>query len=290
MSRISDALISGAYNLNNERPVLNLTHGGQQGWAPNLTEWVSNQAYVSRPLICIVLEVPKFMTILPNSTQWISSFKSLFETHARTIDGLNETLTVDTDEHPIGGAGEMQEEITDVKRERSVPRFTFIEKYGRPIQSLHDFWIRYGGMDPNTKFSLLGTLGNGQVTDWLADWYTASMLFFEPDPIHKKINKAWVVSNMFPKGTGDITSKRDLTTGQEILTLDIEYTAISQVGYGVKQFAQQILDNINITNADPYMMPSFITNVSSDVDAASTTGYKAWTQNVAQSAVSKLGA
>jgi hypothetical protein len=229
-------------------------------------------------------------TVLPNSDKWISSLKSLFEVHARTIDGMNATITVETDEHPVGGAGEVQEEFTDTKRERSVPRFTFIEKYGRPIQTFLDFWIRYGLMDPETKFALLGTLGNSQVGDLLADWYSATCLFFEPDPLHKKVNKAWITTNMFPKGTGEITAKRDLTTAQEILTLDVEFTGISQVGLGVNQFAQQILDNINITNADPFMKNSFISQMSADVAAASTTGYKNWTETVGRNAVTHLGA
>lgn len=290
MARLTDALVTGAYNTNNMKPMLDLSYGGQHGWSPNLTEWVSNQAYTTRPLVCILLEAPKMFTVLPNSDKWISSLKSLFEVHARTIDGMNATVTVETDEHPVGGAGEVQEEFIDVKRERSVPRFTFIEKYGRPIQTFLDFWIRYGLMDPETKFALLGTLGNSQVGDLLADWYSATCLFFEPDPIHKKVNKAWITTNMFPKGTGEITAKRDLTTAQEILTLDVEFTGISQVGLGVNQFAQQILDNINITNADPFMKNSFISQMSADVAAASTTGYKNWTETVGRNAVTHLGA
>ena len=70
----------------------------------------------------------------------------------------------------------------------------------------------------------------------------------------------------------------------------MEFTGISQVGLGVNQFAQQILDNINITNADPFMKNSFISQMSADVAAASTTGYKNWTETVGRNAVTHLGA
>lgn len=72
-------------------------------------------------------------------------------------------------------------------------------------------WIRYGLMDPETKYALLGTMGKAEVKDLLADWYSATCLFMQPDPMHKKIDKAWITTNMFPLANGDITGKRDLT-------------------------------------------------------------------------------
>lgn len=288
MSRLTESIISGAYTRDIDRPILDLKFGGQQGWAPNLTEWVSNQAYVSRPLVCILLEAPKMFTVMPDSQKWISSLKALFELHARSIDGFNAGLKVDTEEHAIGGAGEQQQEIVNVTRERSQPKFQFVEKYGRPIQTFFEYWIRYGMMDPETKFALLGTMGKAEVKDLLADWYSASCLFFVPDPLHKKVDKAWITTNMFPLSNGDITAKRDLTAGQELLTLDIEFAGISQYGLGVNQFAQSILDNINTTNADPFMKPAFVNKISADVAAANTNGYESTTEAMGKAAVTNM--
>ena len=288
MARLTDALITGAYTRDIDRPILDLKYGGQQGWAPNLAEYTSNQAYVSRPLICILLEAPRMFTVMPDSQKWISSLKALFELHARSIDGMNAGLKVDVEEHPVGGAGEQQQEVVNVTRERSQPKFTFIEKYGRPIQTLLEYWIRYGLMDPETKYALLGTMGKSEVKDLLADWYSATCLFMQPDPMHKKIDKAWITTNMFPLANGDITGKRDLTASQEMLTLDIEFSGISQYGLGVNQFAQTILDQINTTNADPFMRPAAFNRISPDVDAANTNGYKSWTEAVGRTAVTNM--
>lgn len=290
MSRLTDALINGAYTRNIDRPILDLKNGGQQGWAPNLTEWVSNQAYVSRPLICILLEAPRMFTVMPDSNKWIASLKALFELHARSIEGFSAGLKVDTEEHPVGGAGEQQQEVVNVTRERSQPKFTFVEKYGRPIQTLLEYWIRYGLMDPETKYALLSTIGGSEVKDLLADWYSATCLFVVPDPLHKNVDKAWITTNMFPLSNGDITAKRDLTASQEMLTLDIEFSGISQYGMGVNQFAQQILNNINTLNSDPFMRPSFVNRVSPDVDAQNTTGYKSWTEKVGRTSVTNMSA
>lgn len=288
MSRITDAIINGGYSRSIDRPMLDLKNGGQQGWSPNLTEWVSNQAYVSRPLVCVLLEAPKMFTEMPDSQKWISSLKALFELHARSIEGFNGGLKVDTEEHAVGGAGEQQEEIVNVTRERTQPKFQFIEKYGRPIQTLTDYWIRYGMMDPETKFALLGTMGKSNVKDMLADWYSASCLFFEPDAQFRKVDKAWITTNMFPKSQGDVKSKRDLTTGQELLTLDIEFAGISQFGLGVSQYAQAYLDSVNTLNADPFMKPAFINKVSPDVDAVNTSGGKSVIEAVGRNAVTNM--
>lgn len=293
MSRLSDAIMTGAYTRDIDRPMLDLKNGGQHGWSPNLTEWVSNQAYVSRPMHCILLEAPRMFTeagLMGDEGKWTSSLKALFELHAYAIEGFNAELKVETDTHDVGGAGEKQHEVVNVTREASTPKFTFIEKYGRPIQSLLDYWIRYGLMDPETKFALLGGLGKNDSTlkdGMLADWYSATCLFIVPDPLHRSVDKAWLTTNMFPTTTGAITGKRDLKSGQEMLTLDIEFTGISQFGLGVNAFAQTILDGINTTNADPFMRPSFVNSVSANV-AAAANGYESGLEKLGAEAVTKL--
>lgn len=288
MGRLTDSIIAGAYTRDIDRPMLDLQYGGQQAWTPTLTEWVNNQAYVSRPAICILLEAPKMFSVMPDSPKWIASLKALFELHARSIEGLNATLKPEFDTHDVGGAGEKQHEIVNMTREPSVPKFQFVEKYGRPIQTFLDYWMRYGMMDPETKFALLGTLGNSQVRDLLADWYAATCLFIVPDPLHKSVDKAWVTTNMMPQGLGEITAKRDLSSGQEILTLDVEFTGMSQFGMGVNKFAQTILNQISITNADPFMKPSFINGVSADV-AAVAKGYENNVEQTGTKSVTRMG-
>lgn len=273
MARISDAILDQkAFGRGSTNPMLDVTYGGQQGYAPNLSEVISNQAYVRRPVVAILLEAPRFFSVMPEPEKWVSSLRSLVEVHARTIDGLNAELTVETDSHPIGGGGEIQEEITDVKRAASTPNFGFVEKYGRPIQTFISNWIRYGMMDPDTKYALAGTLDK-KPEDMLLDWYSMSCLFFEPDPTHTKVVQSWVCTNMFPKGTGEIIGKRDLTAASEILNLTIPFSAVSQYNLGGNVFAQKILDNINLKNANPFNKTSFIQNIDSDVAKASA-GYE----------------
>lgn len=284
MARITDAVLDQrAFGRGINQPMLDISHGGQFGFSPDLTEWVSNQAYVRRNLVCILLEAPKFFQLMPEPQKWVESLKSLLELHCKTIEGFNAGLTVELDEHAVGGAGEFQQEVTDVKRARSEPSFTFVEKYGMPIQTFLYNWITYGLMDPDTKYAMVGTLSGQKPEDLLADWYSASILVFEPDPTHKKVVKSWVTTNVFPKGTGEIIGKRDLASASEVSTLTVEFAGLSQYGLGTNVFAQKILDTINITHANPNLRASFISAIAADI--VDTTGYKKGVETLGTSAV-----
>jgi hypothetical protein len=285
MSRITDAILDQrAFGRGMNQPMLDPTFGGQMGYAPNIAEWVSNQAYVRRNVIPVLLEAPGFFQYMPDPQKWIDCLKSIVELHCRSIEGLNAGITLDFDEHPVGGGGAVQHEVTDSKREQSNVTMQFVEKYGMPIQTFLYNWITYGIMDPDVKFALSNTLQGNRPEDMLADQYTMSMLFMEPDPQHKRVVKSWVVTNMMPKSTGEIIGKRDLTSASEVLNLSIEFTGIAQFNLGTNLFAQSILDTINMNNANPFLRPSPVAEISADVDN-SVNGYKSGVETLGESAV-----
>lgn len=279
-----------------QRTQLYAGKGGQFGWAPNYDEWIGNQAYVTRPLVCILLRAPRVFSILPDQHLWIGTLKGLLELHAKTIDGFNATMTVQTVDTPFGGGGEVQHEFVNVTREASKPSFTFIEKYGRPVSQFLEYWISYGMMSNETKFAMASALfpdSDVEPTDLLADWYTATCLFMEPDPLHKTVNKAWITGNMFPLTGGEIRAKRDLTSDQEILELNVEFSGLSQYGLGVNDFAQKVLDQINKNRADPYMRPATWGSGSdalmgADVSSLTDIGYKEGLEKVGTTAIADM--
>lgn len=287
MSRIQDTMLDQkAFGKGHTNPMLDLNYGGQFGYAPNLSELVNNQAYVRGPLIAILMEAPRFFGIMPDSEKWYQTLKALVERHPKSIEGFNAEITVDIDEHAVGGGGEFQQEITDVKRARSEPTFSYTEKYGAPIQMFLENWIRYGMSDPETKYALAGTLEK-KPDDMLLDWYSMTCLFIEPNPTHNKVVRAWLSTNMFPKGTGEIVGKRDLTTAKEIVSLSIPFTATSQYGLGVNVLAQKILDSLNIRNANPFHRASFIDKIDSEVEKP-TNGYNSSIEAVSKSIIPGL--
>lgn len=259
-SKLTDAMLTTGFAAGAGRPMLDPSYGGMNGWSPEYGQWVNNQAHVSRPVHFVLLDAPEMFDLFTNAAKWRQALKATMELHSYTIDGLDMELKVDVDSHALGGSGELQHEVTNVTRGVSTPKHQYVEKYGRPIQRMHEFWIRYGLMDPETKFALMGGLESDRVKDLTANWYAATGIYIQPCPLHKHVDRAWLRSNMFPGGAGVATAKRDLKSGQEITYLDIEYHGFMTVGDGVNALAQQILDTAfaNRKNADPNMRKAHV--------------------------------
>lgn len=272
-SRVTDAILGNkAWNTHSNIIQLDPSYGGVWGWSPNPQEWLSNQAYIPRHLIPIVLESPRFFALMPNPEKWVAAFKAFFEKHARTIEGLKAGLTVDVAEHQFGGGGEMFQEYTDVKRERSTLTVGGVDKYGNAFQTFWEQYILYGMMHPETKTPLTVTMNNGP-TDNLADWYSGTIAFIEPDPTGKRVVRCWIVTNVWPHGTGPIEGKLDKTSALAIKEISLEFSALAFYNNGTHAFGQQLLNGLNLIGADPQNRAAFINEISADVDAV-TTGYR----------------
>ena len=259
MARISEAVIEKDKVFATHSPALNLTYGGQHGYISRpgfrkgnerFDEWISNHAYVKVPVIPILLDYPKFFDLLKGEADiWKKNLKSLVELHALSIEGLSTGLTVDFDEHAFGKAGEMQEEVLNVTRNRSTLTFNFKEKGGKSIQKFLDFYIRYGMKDPDTKRALIAN----QLTDadvqeigiYTPDYYTMTMLFIEPDILNKNVMDAWLCTNMMPKSNGERTGHRSENGAGALLDLSIEFTCITMNNEAVLDFADGILKSLN---------------------------------------------
>lgn len=238
---------------------------GQMGLVTHLEGVIGNASYVRRNLLCYVMRSPGGFDDLPNPEEWHSTFKALMEVGSRTITGLNATINVEYTSSEIGGAGEMQEDIAKVTRERSVPVHTFVEKYGKPINRFFDTWIRMLIGDPDTGIPGVVALGNTDgPTDLLPDYTGATCLYIEPDPLHKTVVMSWIITNMMPNTAGEVTGERDITAPGQTTEYSIQFTGIQQVGAGPNFVAQQFLDNISFTGANPYHREAFI----KEMDAA----------------------
>jgi len=285
MPRPTELLVNGkGHGLGRTAPMLDLVSGGQFGWMPNMPAYVSNSAYVRRNLIVRLIEAPLAFSYLPDAAKWYATLKTLIELHPRTVEGLQAGLEVQFEEHAFGGAGEIQSDVSKVTRQRSNPSFGYVEKYGRPINAFYAGWIQWLLQDPNTGAPLIATLGKG-VQTLLPDDVGATVMFIEPDPTYSKVDKAWLVTNMMPKGDGPVEGRRDQTSAGNMNEFNIEFTGISQYGYGVNQYAQKLLDEMNLTGANPNARPAFTTQIQADIQAAAN-GYAEGIKNAARTAVS----
>lgn len=282
-----DAVLDRNTLYSQHSPALNLLYGAQGGYWPrigmiapdgkNYAEWISNHAYVKRNLIPVLMQAPKFFYLLPDAKKMVAIWKSVMEDQPLSIDGLTSGLSVDTDEHPVGGAGEMQEEVTNVTRARSSLSFSYKEKAGKTYTKLFDWYIRYGMMDPDTKTPLVSRW----ITDikqvqnmYTPDYYTSTMLFIEPDITNKEVNDAWLCTNMFPKTTGDRSGKRDVRSGGETIDHSIDFSCITMNNSAVITLAKGILPGLSILKKIPdFDVALPITEIEPDIKSATHTGF-----------------
>ena len=268
--------------------ITNLGVGGNFGWSPDISNRLSDQGYVRKPLELRVIQSPRFFSLMNDPQQWEISFRNLIERKVVRAEGWADGLTVETDDHAAGGAGEMFQEPTNVVRARSEPVLSFVDPYGRPIFRFHEAWIRYAIMDPETKYAMLTTLGARTPADLLADWFSATVLAFEPDPVRGGVEKAWLTTNFYPLETGDSVGIRDLASASELSRPSIRYAGTSVVGNGIKAFATEIMKYTSVTNADPYNQASFIKEIAPDVLAAADAGMGAEITRVANANIQPL--
>ena len=284
MARLRDTILGQrGYGLHANAPMVDLKQGGQQGPMPNYPGYVSNSAYVRRNIIAVLVEAPVGFRLLEDPQLHIETLKALVELHPKSIEGLQNTLTVEHVENAVGGGGEMQEDVSNVTRSRSTPTFVWTEKYGMPVNAFFSNWITSLIMDPETKFPT--AIAQGQIPfDLLPDFNGMTVLFFEPDPTHTKVLKAWLCTNMRPKTSGEVSGRRDMTQGGESVDYSIEFTALTQHGVGVRRFAESILNSMNLAGMNPNMQRSHIESIDPYVDP-NMSGYGRELENNAQTRV-----
>ena len=266
MARLADAILQPKEAYGGHSGTINLRHGGQFGLMPRIgakdysgnhfAEIVSTHAYVRKNVIPIVLDYPRGLDLMPDAIKWIDAYKNMIETIPTSIEGLSSGLTVDVDEHPIGGAGEMLEEITNVTRARSTLSFTYRERAGKSINKFLDILIRYLYMDPDQKRPLIPRLfPNAGLQDvkgmYTPDYYTGTVLFIEPDTTTRVVVDAWLCTNMFFKSNGERTGRRAITQAGELVEHSIESSCVTMCNESVKILADEILGSLNILNSTP---------------------------------------
>lgn len=263
MARHAETILKGKGMARNRlAPMANTILSGQNGHQMDHRYYHGNADYIRRNTIARMYDYPKGFDLYGADKQiYIDTLKSLVELHAQTWEGLNKTLSVASQQSPVGGSGEMQDTPSNVTRARSEPVLGVPDKYGLPFQSLFTDWIQDLIMDPDTGVPNIVTRTGVQVQDLLPDFYTMTVLFFEPDPTFSKVQRAWLVTNMYPQSAGDDTGRRDKTADGEQLQLSIQFTGIQQVGRGVNALAQAELDKMRITYTDPNNAPAFLDRI-----------------------------
>lgn len=275
MSTLVNQMINNrAYGKQTLAPAVDLQYGAQMGFQPNFKELSANTPYARRPLIAQLLREPAGFQYLQDGQLMTATLKALIEEHPLRIEGLNATLTPDFGiETPTGGAGQVQSALTNMTRSVAAPSHVYQEKYGKGISNFWEFYMTELMMDPETKYPrIIGNAAGNLPKEILQDFMSFVTLYIEPDPTHRYVVEAYLCGNMMPRTGPPRESLRNLTAAMEGLEISIEFTAVTQSNWAVRQFAQTILDKINLTGVNPNNRAAFVDSISANV-AAADTGY-----------------
>ncbi len=243
----------------------NIIDGGQQGYMPDLANLAGNQNYVRKNTIAILLQAPEGFQDLPDPVMWVDALKALVERHATRIEGLRSTLNVEWVETVLNGAGEMQQDVGNVTRERSEPAFTWPEKRGKPVKNIMEGWILNLLGDPVNKIPMVVTRGLAKKINVTPQYTGMTVLFIEPDVTHREVVEAWLCTNMMPNTSGPIEGSRDISAGGENVEVSVTFSAVTQYGYGVRKYAQKVLDSLNLSGVNPNLAPAFASEIDAEV-------------------------
>lgn len=263
---------------------LKLASMGHFGFAPNHATWASEKAYVKQNLVIMLLEAPKFMSLMDKPENWYAALRAFVETLPNSVTGFEAELTVSVVDQQSGAAGEVQQDFTKVSRARSEPVFNFShDRTGNVIQKMIATWITYGMSDPTSGIPLAITLESYAKSPsklrnhWLAPWYAMTFIAFEPNATMTKVVNSWLVTNSWPTGTGPISGQRDIANDLTVPELSFTFTAYTDFGEGINRYAEEMLGSISFENANPSTQVPFVdygTELASpEVLTATASGY-----------------
>lgn len=225
------------------------------GYSPDLSEWISNQQYVPRNLIAAVV-------------------RNLNSTEQDNI--LGKVIRVILELHPISIKGFWTGFCAEHSYAPS-PTFRVAEKYGRPVDNALTEWrLRYDCYRNTLAPENWQPEGNRQPTKEEA---TIDVMFFEVDPTHTVIQQAWLGLDMYPMDYEGLESTRDITRRvppwnfhgfrtrppkSQICKFELGYESF-KTGAAVNAQAQDLLNGINVTSANPYSRDQFVTAIAQEV-------------------------
>ena len=267
-------LQGGFWHNRADNKTIDLTVGGQFGWASDYEGIINSTPHTTNNVICRVLSSPRGFNLLEGEAQtWHAHFKALFELHPKSITGLNQTLNPDWTSTPWNGTGEELEVPVGMKRAKSDVTCSFVEKYGLVITQSVEAYHRLFIMDEDTKHPGIALLNNENMHDGLIDFYTWTLLFIEPGRYLEQVNNSWLMTNVSFKNSVDRTAKRDKNSSNDTLEFDLNLTGVTQVGWGVHALATNVLKQMRATQADPYRAPAFLKGPTADISDRNNTGF-----------------
>lgn len=241
-------------------PVVDPRVGGQQGALQNPAELNSADYRYKNKIIPVLFQAPRAMRFMKDGDIKRQMLKAIIEQHPISIQGLNSSYTVESEETPFGEGGEVVQTPTLVTVARSEPSMSFRELKGKVITNLFKDIIEQLVMHPSTRrpgiIKEQAYIDAGSPPLKISD-RSFIVLFIEPNDTMTGIDRAYLCANMMPTEIPD-ESNSEVGTAGELETLELTFTATTLHNDAVKELAAQYLAAINRQGYAPSSLQPFI--------------------------------
>jgi hypothetical protein len=260
----NEGVLSASYD-GSEKTIdrLDLRYGGMNGYIPpvgsigadgkTFIELLNAEPYVTRDIIPFTMSLPRFMDYMPDPALLKDTHISLFELHPETIEGIDASLTVETETVKVGRTNQVLRTVTGINRPECNVSYTLREKHNKPVQSYLELYIRYGIGDEITKEPLVSLMPNFP-TDKIPtplELKGFSTLFVEPDYSRTKVQEAYLVIGQYPTSAGEKIGKLDINGNGEMKVYTIETGGYMVYGPAIIELGQTMLDRMKSTSINP---------------------------------------
>ncbi|QNI20996.1 tail-tube protein [Vibrio phage vB_pir03] len=285
---MAEALLNAENPLSAHTRVMDISTGSQLGHMQDPENWTKAAFYMRPQVMPVLLQAPLGFKWLPDGAGMTKRLKALVETKAKSITGLNSTLTAEFEEIQVSKSGEMHQTLTKVSRERSNPNFVWNEYRGMPIYKDLSRWMIDLMEDPMTgapgviKYQAYADDGYPELLDHLTSMI---VLFIQPNHNLTGVDFAYLCSNMKPISVPN-EAALEYGTARTAVEHAIDFTALTLTSdqvVAVADLAKAYLDSINKQGYSPAALKPFISQINPDLmeDATGGVGLRGGAQAVA---------
>lgn len=216
----------------------NIIEGGQLGNGIQLTRMDAATPLVFNPAVVLLTSAPTMWDTNPYAQR---TLKSMVETTAKSITGIEPNYTLETAQTPVGWDGQELKVPTRSTRAPVDPVFTWTEVAGNLVWNMIRKWI-WDIQHPDTNAShMSSTLGDEATRPFVMSSFSMSIVVIQYDMTMRPENiiDGLYISNMFPTTTGDMGIERSHGT-TKTMERSIPFTGILQHNPNTKWLAQEL--------------------------------------------------
>lgn len=206
------------------------------------------------PAIIYVTQTPHMWDLTDDGIVLARVVKSMFETHAKSVSGIEIGYTLESGQQPVGHDGQQMDAPTVSKRTNVNPSFTYGEVTGNLVFRVHQTWI-WDMADPDTQISL-ARIPEAAMLPFTMSTYALSFIALQFDQTYtaNRLLGAIYITNVYPQGTGDFGIKRE-PGNAAVQDRPITYTGLAIENESIFALGKAIAADLGLHYKENYYNP-----------------------------------